>query len=55
MPRRKVISAAPDPARRGRWLYGLDCGHTVSRRTNGSKAWAYCGYCPAPDGHGASL
>ena len=29
----------------GRHLYKLECGHTVSRRTNLGKTWAVCGQC----------
>lgn len=45
MIRRAVVAAGADPADGRRRLYRLECGHTISRRTNGSKRWALCGHC----------
>lgn len=49
MIRRKVLSFEPDPADGHRRLYRLACGHTVNRRTNGSKRWALCSDCSDED------
>lgn len=49
MIRRAVVRADPDPSDGNRRLYRLECGHTISRRTNGSKRWALCGHCEDED------
>lgn len=45
IPVRRVVSSQPEPGQTKRWLFVLDCGHTVSRRTNGAKRRALCGLC----------
>lgn len=43
--RRKVARSTRDPTDPKRTLYMLDCGHSVSRRTNGEKLWCDCAEC----------
>ncbi len=49
MIRRAIVSFEPDPANVRKRFYRLECGHTVNRRTNGSKRWALCGDCRDED------
>lgn len=44
---RRIVSWKPDPARPGRRLFKLSCGHRVSRRPDNAKQQAYCGHCEA--------
>lgn len=45
--RRAVVSSERQPGSDRRWLYKLDCGHTVSRRQDAAKRVCLCGACQA--------